>query len=409
METRKSYGLVLGGGGARGAYHIGAWKALSKMHVNISAVSGASIGAINGALFVQGNLRLAENLWLISSLSDFVRFEEELPIPDNLFDIRNVNQLLRILLVQRGLDLDPARSLLSRHIDEAVVRESPIDLGIISYDVTARQPVEVFKEDVPEGALFEYLLASSSLPVFKTTQINGNTLIDGGFYNNLPIDMLAGRGISDIIVVDPGGMELVRPPTASGLSILTIRPQVPLGGLLDMTPSVVRKSIKRGMLDTYRVFGKLTGKTYYLTVRSSARFVREYGQDVLDGLETAAARYGINPLRMYTPEKLFRAVEKKFKQDSEKYIMLRCNQKSKLRERLLLDRPHLHKLEKDFLIPAAVEVLADPTVPDAAKDILRRLAPVPCSAGSALLALGVRIEMPCEKSLQERTPPGFTE
>ena len=213
--------------------------------------------------------------------------------------------------------------------------------------------------------------------------------------------MLAGRGISNIIVVDPGGVVIVRPPKANNLRIITIRPQVALGGLLDMTPSVIRKSIKRGMLDTYRAFGKLTGRTYYLTVRSTSRFVKKYGKEVLDGLEIAAERYGINPLRMYTPEKLLRAVEMKFLQDSEKYIMLRCNQKDKLRERLLMDKPRLHKLEKDFLIPAAMEVLADPTVLSPAKDILRRLAPSPCSAASALLALGVRVDMPCGKLIQE--------
>ena len=402
MDAKKTYGLVLGGGGARGAYHIGAWKALAKMHIDVCAVSGASIGAINGALFIQGDLLTAQDVWLKLSLSDFIRFEEELPVADNLFDLRNINQILRILLVQRGLDVEPARDLLNRYLDESVIRSSPIDLGVMTYDMTSMQPVEIFKKDIPEGALFDYLLASSSLPVFKTIKIDGNTFIDGGFYNNIPIDMLAERGIKDIIVIDPGGVELVRPPKANDLTLITIRPQVPLGGLLDMTPSIIRKSIKRGMLDTYRAFGKLTGKMYYLTMRSTARFVKTHGQEVLDGLEMAADRYGINPLRMYTPDKLLRAVEKKFLKDSEKYVLLRCNQKDELNERLMRDRPRLHKLEKDFLIPATLEILGDPTVLDAAKEIMKRLAPAQCAVASALLTLGVKMEKPCDQKQENR-------
>lgn len=49
------YGLVLAGGGVRGAYQIGVWKALKELKIKVSAVSGVSIGAVNGALFVQGS------------------------------------------------------------------------------------------------------------------------------------------------------------------------------------------------------------------------------------------------------------------------------------------------------------------------------------------------------------------
>lgn len=44
------YGLVLAGGGGKGAYQLGAWKALKEMDVRFDAIAGASIGSINGAL-----------------------------------------------------------------------------------------------------------------------------------------------------------------------------------------------------------------------------------------------------------------------------------------------------------------------------------------------------------------------
>ena len=56
--------LVLGGGGSRGAYEIGVCKALEELEIEIDMVFGTSVGAINGAMIAQGDLALAEKLWL---------------------------------------------------------------------------------------------------------------------------------------------------------------------------------------------------------------------------------------------------------------------------------------------------------------------------------------------------------
>ncbi|MCD6482291.1 MAG: patatin-like phospholipase family protein, partial [Candidatus Izimaplasma sp.] len=62
----KKIGIALAGGGARGAYQIGAWKALSELGIvdKISAYSGASVGSLNAALFAMGDYETAENVWL---------------------------------------------------------------------------------------------------------------------------------------------------------------------------------------------------------------------------------------------------------------------------------------------------------------------------------------------------------
>lgn len=396
MKENRQYGLVLGGGGARGAYQLGAWKALNAIGIPIVAVTGASIGSINGALFAQGDLHLAERAWHRLNLQEVIQFEEALPAPDNLFDIRNINPLIRNYVTSKGLDMEPIRKLLCEYIDEDKVRRSPVDLGIITYDLTSRKPVEIFKADMPAGSLVDYILASACFPVFRSVEIDSQRFIDGGIYNNLPTGMLAARGIRDIIEVDIGGIEFVRPPREKDLRIITIRPAKPLGGVLDMTPSVLRSSMRRGMFDTYRAFGRLTGKTYYLTVRSTQRFVKQYGQNVLDGLETAAERYSVNPLHIYSPEKLFAAVEQKFQEDSQKYISLRCRDRDKLFERIRGSRPRLNKIEKDFLIPAAVEVLGDPDANTRTRELVHRLMPSAAICAEALITLGVRLAPVCE-------------
>ena len=63
IDITKEYGLVLEGGGARGAYQIGAWHALQEAGVKINAVAGTSVGALNAALICMGDLEIAEDIW----------------------------------------------------------------------------------------------------------------------------------------------------------------------------------------------------------------------------------------------------------------------------------------------------------------------------------------------------------
>ena len=85
------YGLVFAGGGTKGAYQVGALKALKEMHIKIGAVSGASIGSINGALFVQGDLKLLEDLYHNIEMKDIMEISEKnkLNVSKNLLSIKN--------------------------------------------------------------------------------------------------------------------------------------------------------------------------------------------------------------------------------------------------------------------------------------------------------------------------------
>ena len=60
---KKDYALALSGGGTRGAYEVGAYKALNEIGINIKAIAGTSIGALNGAMFLSANLEKAEDMY----------------------------------------------------------------------------------------------------------------------------------------------------------------------------------------------------------------------------------------------------------------------------------------------------------------------------------------------------------
>lgn len=72
------FGLVLGGGGAKGAYEIGVWKALRELDVPIKAVTGTSVGALNGAIIVQGDFDVAYELWTTISIENVINVEKEI-------------------------------------------------------------------------------------------------------------------------------------------------------------------------------------------------------------------------------------------------------------------------------------------------------------------------------------------
>ena len=77
LDTSRSYALALEGGGAKGAYQIGAWKALREAGVKIDAVAGTSVGALNGSLIVMGDLEKAENIW------ENIRYSQVMDVDDD--------------------------------------------------------------------------------------------------------------------------------------------------------------------------------------------------------------------------------------------------------------------------------------------------------------------------------------
>ena len=78
LEPGRDYGLVLEGGGARGAYEIGVWMALRQAGISIKAIAGASVGALNGALICMDDVERARALWENISYSQIMDVKDEI-------------------------------------------------------------------------------------------------------------------------------------------------------------------------------------------------------------------------------------------------------------------------------------------------------------------------------------------
>ena len=263
-------GLVLEGGGAKGAYHIGVCKSLYDMGIETDAVAGTSVGALNGAMIVQGDLDRAYDIWYNLNLDKIIRLTDSDQKELNHIDLQGKRlgvklEKLRKIIMDRGLDITPLENMLNEVIDETKIRNSNIEFGIVTYDLTDRKPVELYKENIPPGKLIDYLIASSSLPVFKLKTIDDKVYIDGGIYNVLPVNLVQKKGYKDIIVVrtyPPFGR--IRKFNSKGLNIISIGPEESLGPILDFSADRARKNLLLGYFDAKRAVMKLKGKKYYV-------------------------------------------------------------------------------------------------------------------------------------------------
>lgn len=241
------YGLALGGGGSRGSYEIGVLKALKEMNIEIGAIAGTSIGAINGASFLMGDMELMEEIWKSLNRDSLIKFKD-ISIPD--------------IIKNRGFDFDILMDLLNKHIEEEVIRKNPIDFGIVTYNLSTREPVVLFKEDIPEGKLLEYVGASANHPSFERITIEGEIYIDGAVYNNIPVLPLYEKGYQEIIAVNLhtfGDWKSLQGP----YNLVEIKSEKPLGSVLFPDPETIRKNMTYGYLDTLKTFGKAHGYHYY--------------------------------------------------------------------------------------------------------------------------------------------------
>lgn len=264
-----SFGLALEGGGGRGAFHIGVWKALRELNIEVTAVTGTSIGALNGALFAMDEYDAACELWETVQTKDIIEMDEQLLnevifCKTRLDSIEAYFSLLKYILENRGLSIAPLKKMIRKYIDEAHLRRGQIHFGFVTVSVTEKKAIEVYLEDIPVGKVHDYLLASAYMPVFRSEDLDGKRFLDGAFFDNLPIRLLAKKGCKNVIAVHLNSIGLKQKVTDRSVEITHIYPSEDLGAILFFHPIQSRKNMQMGYLDTLKAFGHLKGNRYYL-------------------------------------------------------------------------------------------------------------------------------------------------
>lgn len=276
-------GLVLEGGGAKGAYHMGVYKALVDEGVEINGVTGTSIGALNGAMIAQGDYKKCIELWKELSIDMVVNVsEEELKELENIkLDLDNIVSLgesIGQIISNKGLDITPLKNLIINNIDEEKLRKSKIDFGLVTVNLTKREALELFKEDINYGDMTKYILASAYLPSFRSEKLNGNVFIDGAFYDNLPFSMLIEKGYDEIILVRTHALGLIKDieKTNKDIKYLQIEPSQDLGKMHDFNKDLALRNIKLGYYDCLKALRKYKGEIYTFLDNKSESYYLNY-------------------------------------------------------------------------------------------------------------------------------------
>lgn len=264
-------GLVLQGGGAKGAFQAGAIKALLERGYTFDGVVGTSIGALNAIMIAQGDFDLLYSLWEEMAIDRVLDIDADkwARIKKKEFDkatLGYIKDLLVGFFRKGGLDKSKAEALIDKYTNEEKLRKSPIDFGLVTVKRSGDfsfEALTLFKEDIPEGMVADYVMASANFPLFTKHTIGEHRFYDGGFYDNLPINMLLDKGYDDIIAIRLGDtFAPVKKPYLTDAAIMYIDPSDNIGSVLSFDADNIRKALKAGYYDALRVLDGLDGKKY---------------------------------------------------------------------------------------------------------------------------------------------------
>src|SRR5688572_999534 len=230
VDARPRICLVLSGGGARGAAHIGVLKVLDEMRVPVDCIAGTSMGAVVGGAYASG-LPLAEMETLVAGIDSNRLFVERPPREDQsmrrkaddlgiLFGLevglRDGEMLLPKGIVS-GVQLEGVLRGLIRTPGHRDFDKLPIPYRAVATDLETGRAV-VFSE----GQVVTAMRASMSVPgAIAPAESGGRILVDGGLTDNLPVGIARSMGADIVIAVNLGTPLLQRTQLSSALGVTT--------------------------------------------------------------------------------------------------------------------------------------------------------------------------------------------
>ena len=209
---RPRIGLVLSGGGARGAAHIGVLKALEGMRIPVDAISGTSMGAVVGGLYASG-VSVAEIEKLMTSIDWQDAFTDR-PLREDLSFRRKQDDTdfpVRLPLGVKGGRVLLPKGLIQGQKLQQILRSATIPVAHVERFDDLPIPFRALATDLETGEavildhgdLTASLRASMSIPgVFAPVEVDNRLLVDGGIANNLPIEEARALGADVLIVSD---------------------------------------------------------------------------------------------------------------------------------------------------------------------------------------------------------------
>ena len=257
-KARPKVGLVLGGGGAKGAAAIGILKELEREKIPVDYIAGTSIGAIIGGLYAQGYR--ADDLEKLFRSQNWLALlaDRDTTLVGKVYKEEDGVIYVFGFPVRRKADADNNTGFWMLHGDhvynflDSLVSRSPVQRGTVekaipfscvAFDIRRQQEIVL-----DTGSLARNMRASMAIPgAFKPVQIDTLMLVDGGMGNNLPVDVVRKMGADIVIAVDL--QQRKRDDYRSPFGFLK-----GLGGILDWLaerPDIKKYNINRTKADLY--------------------------------------------------------------------------------------------------------------------------------------------------------------
>ncbi len=257
-------GISLEGGGTKGAYQVGVFKAFKECNIKIDGATGTSIGSFNAAMIIKDDYAGLEKFWLTEDLSSIMGFIEDMNFKkNNIFDDIKENLIPILSIIKNeGIDVEPLRALINSYINEKKIRNSNKDYGLTTYKISEEKSMNLFKEDIPIGKLADYIVASCFLPVFKPIKLDDDSyFLDGGFHDVSPSNMLEEKGYNKIYVVELKAIG-VQKKKHNKAEIIKISPSRSLGSMLNTNRDNFKKNIEIGYYDAIKILKNLDGSKF---------------------------------------------------------------------------------------------------------------------------------------------------
>ncbi len=184
----RNIGLALGGGAARGIAHVGVLAAIDEQHIDIACISGTSVGALVGSYYAFGH-----------------PVDRMLSIGSTL----NLRKMINLTLKKGGLfSTDAIGQMVRRDLGDRNIEDAKIPLAICATAIETGEQV-LFRE----GNLADAICASMAVPgLFVPVEVGGQTLVDGGIVENVPVSALETMGAGILVAVSLTHSELQSKP-----------------------------------------------------------------------------------------------------------------------------------------------------------------------------------------------------
>lgn len=269
--------IVLSGGGAKGSYEIGVWKALRKLNINYDIVTGTSVGALNGALMVQKDYLKALFLWYNLNYDDIFEIKKD-------YTKEDINKLYKEGILKGGVDVTNLENTIKKYINPKKFFKSDIKYGLITVKFPSLKHVEMTKEQLNNKNLSDYLVASATcFPAFKLKKIDKEYYIDGGFYDNMPINLAVKMGATEVIAVDLDEIGIKR-NLKYDVDVTYISPKNKIDSFLTFEKNSSRRGIRLGYNDTMKHYKKLDGNMYTFKLNDLENNFIKYKEKYLENI-----------------------------------------------------------------------------------------------------------------------------